>query len=244
MAAGWVTLFVGKLKPESTKADLEDLFQGYPGYCGSRVRIDKRDRAVGFVDFETEAQARMALTERNNYTQHRCSDCLEVTFARNPTTNQRKRPRMEDPHHGDPAMYQGGPPLDHPPPYGMPPPFRDEFHPDHYAPPHPAIPPGPAGPPLPYQANNTLFIEGVPDDATEREMSHIFRPFHGYQAIRKTSRRGGDPGGYLCFVEFLTPEAAFAAMNALQGYKMDYDDQVGLRISFAHGDRDRGRRRP
>ncbi|PKU72614.1 hypothetical protein MA16_Dca010184 [Dendrobium catenatum] len=38
--------------------------------------------------------------------------------------------------------------------------------------------------PLPHDASNTLFVEGLPRDATEREIAHIFRPFRGYKEVR------------------------------------------------------------
>lgn len=38
--------------------------------------------------------------------------------------------------------------------------------------------------PLPPDAVSTLYVEGLPLDATEREVSHIFRPMPGYQSLR------------------------------------------------------------
>ena len=32
---------------------------------------------------------------------------------------------------------------------------------------------------LPLDASSTLYVEGLPPDATEREVSHIFRRFEG-----------------------------------------------------------------
>ncbi|XP_009599059.1 RNA-binding protein 2-like isoform X2 [Nicotiana tomentosiformis] len=73
---------------------------------------------------------------------------------------------------------------------------------------------------LPPDASSTLFVEGLPADCTRREVSHIFRPFVGYKEVRlvpKGSRHlGGDPL-ILCFVDFVTPLHAAAAMDALQG---------------------------
>lgn len=63
---------------------------------------------------------------------------------------------------------------------------------------------------LPSDAHHTLYVEGVPADASEREMAHIFRPFPGYISLRlraKGGRNGGlsgpsFSGDAICFVEF------------------------------------------
>jgi RNA recognition motif. (a.k.a. RRM, RBD, or RNP domain) len=33
-------------------------------------------------------------------------------------------------------------------------------------------------------ACSTLYVEGLPSSATEREVAHIFRPFPGFQSLR------------------------------------------------------------
>lgn len=63
---------------------------------------------------------------------------------------------------------------------------------------------------LPGDAHHTLYVEGVPADASEREMAHIFRPFPGYISLRLRAKggRNGGPSGpsfsgdAICFVEF------------------------------------------
>ena len=47
----------------------------------------------------------------------------------------------------------------------------------------------------PNHANNTT--QGVPLDATEREMSHIFRPFPGFQSIRLCTKQGREAKDYV-----------------------------------------------
>ncbi|KAH0470609.1 hypothetical protein IEQ34_000332 [Dendrobium chrysotoxum] len=92
--------------------------------------------------------------------------------------------------------------------------------------------------PLPPDASNTLFVEGLPANCTRREVSHIFRPFIGFQEVRlvnKDSRHhGGDPL-VLCFVDFVTANQAATAMDALQGYQFDEHDRDSayLRLQFA-----------
>eukprot|EP00227_Mantoniella_beaufortii_P013819 CAMPEP_0197583906 /NCGR_PEP_ID=MMETSP1326-20131121/6677_1 /TAXON_ID=1155430 /ORGANISM="Genus nov. species nov., Strain RCC2288" /LENGTH=136 /DNA_ID=CAMNT_0043148189 /DNA_START=1 /DNA_END=408 /DNA_ORIENTATION=+ len=87
-------------------------------------------------------------------------------------------------------------------------------------------------PPLPDNATASLFIEGVPKDATVREISHILRPFDGFKSARLVSKEGRGP---LCFAEFADPEAAMGALEVLQGYLIDRDDpdSLSLRLSFA-----------
>ena len=37
---------------------------------------------------------------------------------------------------------------------------------------------------LDQNATNTVYVEGIPIDATEREVSHIFRPYPGFKGLR------------------------------------------------------------
>eukprot|EP01103_Thecamoeba_quadrilineata_P010976 TRINITY_DN2515_c0_g1_i1.p1 TRINITY_DN2515_c0_g1~~TRINITY_DN2515_c0_g1_i1.p1 ORF type:complete len:133 (-),score=25.11 TRINITY_DN2515_c0_g1_i1:4-402(-) len=95
-------------------------------------------------------------------------------------------------------------------------------------------------PPLPSDATHTLYIEGVPSDATEREISHIFRPFPGFQSLRllqKESKQYPSRSYYLCFVEFDNKYQSTVAMNALQGYRMEKTDTKGLNILYAKTER-------
>ncbi|TKY74883.1 RNA-binding protein with multiple splicing [Spatholobus suberectus] len=68
--------------------------------------------------------------------------------------------------------------------------------------------------------SNILFVGGLPNDCTRREVGHLFRPFIGYKDIRvvhKEPRRSGDKAMTLCFVEFIDSKCALTAMEALQG---------------------------
>ena len=56
---------------------------------------------------------------------------------------------------------------------------------------------------IPKDATSCLYVEGIPNDATEREVSHIFRPFPGYlmaRLIPKVSQAGRK--FFFCFVDF------------------------------------------
>ena len=48
---------------------------------------------------------------------------------------------------------------------------------------------------VPKDATSCLYIEGIPPDATEREVAHIFRPFPGYMLARLIPRssKSGPP---------------------------------------------------
>merc|ERR1719253_492373 len=86
---------------------------------------------------------------------------------------------------------------------------------------------------LPRDASSTLYVEGLPSDATEREVANVFRRFegHGYQSIRMLARESSKTPGknlYLCFVEFDNPHQATSCLNQMQGYKWDKgSDQTG-----------------
>lgn len=83
----------------------------------------------------------------------------------------------------------------------------------------------------------TLFVEGLPPDATIREVSHIFRQYDGFRNIRLITK--ADPitwnKYYLCFVEYEDFECASVVMKKLQGYVMDLDhpERYTLTISLA-----------
>lgn len=115
-------------------------------------------------------------------------------------------------------------------------------------PPLPMAPSGQFGGPVdanpgavPPEASSTLYVENVPSDATQRELSHIFRPYVGFQSVRlvpKEARRPGEPRRFLCFVEFDTVYHAHLARNQVQGYRMDKDDTRGLVVDFARNSRE------
>ncbi len=48
-----------------------------------------------------------------------------------------------------------------------------------------------------------MYVEGIPLDATEREVAHIFRPFLGFKTVRLIPREK-KPGEkvILCFADF------------------------------------------
>ncbi|KAI7729618.1 hypothetical protein M8C21_002929 [Ambrosia artemisiifolia] len=87
--------------------------------------------------------------------------------------------------------------------------------------------------------SNVLFVDALPSDSTRREVSHLFRPFPGFQEIRlvhKEPIHSEDKSVVLCFVEFSDSSRALTALEALEGYKFDNTkpDSPDLRIHFAH----------
>ncbi|XP_015078100.1 RNA-binding protein 1-like [Solanum pennellii] len=91
---------------------------------------------------------------------------------------------------------------------------------------------------LPPNASSTLYVEGLPEDCTTREVAHIFRHFGGYKEVRLVPKPSIYPGAntlILCFVDFLSPLHAAVAMDALQGYKFDLGkhDSGNLLLQFA-----------
>ncbi|CAM9716362.1 unnamed protein product [Choristocarpus tenellus] len=117
---------------------------------------------------------------------------------------------------------------------------------------------------LPAEASQTLYVEGVPSDASEREIAHIFRPFPGFLSIRLRVKGGRGGGGgispiadTMCFVEFESAYHATVAKLGATNYRLDKADRhsPSLRIAYAKpprnrdgrgggvGDRDRDRDR-
>lgn len=88
--------------------------------------------------------------------------------------------------------------------------------------------------PIPKNATNTVYVEGIPTDATEREVAHIFRPFVGFKTVRLIPRekRQGEKV-ILCFADFENTLQTTIVINTLQGYRFDRDDILGLQFSYA-----------
>jgi len=76
----------------------------------------------------------------------------------------------------------------------------------------------------------TLFISGLPRDATEREMYLLCRTCPGYEGCSLALTASSSP---LAFVIFSNNAAAMAAMDALQGTQFDPDSSNQLRIELA-----------
>lgn len=88
--------------------------------------------------------------------------------------------------------------------------------------------------PIPKNATNTVYVQGIPTDATEREVAHIFRPFVGFKTVRLIPRekRHGEKV-ILCFADFENTLQTTIVINTLQGYRFDRDDILGLQFSYA-----------
>jgi hypothetical protein len=41
---------------------------------------------------------------------------------------------------------------------------------------------------IPRNATNTVYVEGIPVNASEREVAHLFRPYKGFKAVRLIPR--------------------------------------------------------
>jgi len=268
------TLFVSGLHQEMSEGDFAQFFQGCEGVQGTRLRYDRNDNLVGFVDFDNDENA---IAVRSRFDDGKfpslTSQGLDVHYAR-PTRN-----RGDGNNQMGGRSSRGGNSRDF---GGSPNSRRNQGgfggdrnnnnnnnnnndngnynsgrggrggnqgnaynYPSNYG--------GYGGGPysgvgggsnivLPPDASSTLYVEGVAHDATDREVSHIFRPFPGFQTVRtftRESRKYPDSTYLLCFVEFDNKHLATNAMQMLQGYKFDLSklkegsSNRGLRISYA-----------
>lgn len=87
----------------------------------------------------------------------------------------------------------------------------------------------------------TLFVSGLPRDATEREMYLLCRLCPGYEGCSLAVTAGGGP---LAFVIFSSNALALAAMESLQGTQFDPDGAHQLRIELAKKNSAPKRQRP
>ena len=67
-------------------------------------------------------------------------------------------------------------------------------------------------------ATNIVYVEGIPLDATEREVAHIFRPFPGYKSLRLIQKEKNGENTILCFVDFENSLQSTICINTLQDY--------------------------
>ena len=80
---------------------------------------------------------------------------------------------------------------------------------------------------MPKTASSSVLVEGVPSDATEREVAHIFRPFQGYITVRIIpADRAEDSDnsrvdGPLCYVDFESNVDDGAALHLIQGKNLN-----------------------
>jgi len=257
-------LFIPELPSDLTDTLLERHFRGFVGFTSSRTRRDRNGKIVGFVEFETVDDA------------SRCRDSMQgtssfagLTWQIHFSNNTRgpgappaqKRPREDD--FGLPSAqalrtnsYGAGPmesdrlaapiaPIGRPG-YGQPPPYAAPLPDMHIQPPSANF----LAMQLPPDASSTLYVEGLPADATEREVAHIFRRFEGqgYQSLRMVARESSKTPGrnlHLCFVEFDNAHQATIAMRQLQGYRLDKNStEPGVKIVYAKTRAARGAARP
>ena len=80
--------------------------------------------------------------------------------------------------------------------------------------------------------SNIVYVEGIPIDATEREVSHIFRPFPGFKKLRLIPKEKNGVKSFICFVDFEDSIQSTICIDTLQGYRFNKFDVVGLHFSY------------
>jgi len=74
---------------------------------------------------------------------------------------------------------------------------------------------------VPKAASTTILVEGLPSDASEREVAHIFRPFLGFKSVKIVAKSVESPDsqknekGNICYADFETSEQATAVVNTI-----------------------------
>jgi len=252
---GTITLFVADVGiPLEKEDEFINLFQNTSGFIGGRLRRDRNDNVVGFAEYEDLESAVLAKNRLQGYrlASSHSEQGLAIQFSHG---GRNRRSRRDD--YGNRRGRRSGPQRDrHAGAGGLPLMVHDvaQLYTPHAmsATPFGAYVPQSFQNALPYHqalppdASSTLYVEGLPLDATEREVAHIFRPWAGYQLLRvlpKESKQYPNRTYNLCFVEFDNKYQATVAMNAVQGYKMDIRDAKGLKISYAKTER-KERRKP
>ena len=65
------------------------------------------------------------------------------------------------------------------------------------------------------------MVEGLPNDCSEREVAHIFRPFPGYRCVKlkqslKNPESASNSTQLTCLVEFESAQQAAIVINTIQ----------------------------
>eukprot|EP01117_Protostelium_nocturnum_P010132 TRINITY_DN3615_c0_g1_i1.p1 TRINITY_DN3615_c0_g1~~TRINITY_DN3615_c0_g1_i1.p1 ORF type:complete len:301 (+),score=129.44 TRINITY_DN3615_c0_g1_i1:233-1135(+) len=278
------TLFVAELPEDIEQDALMAIFGNYQGFQSLRLRKDKNQHQVAFLEFSDVSEAVSAKEQatgmklgpeekviaiqyahkqgrnnnmRNNYQNNgnfRNNNQKGNSFV-NSDRNHSAQPLnfslMSTPFANSPSngvMNLGGvmlAPVDN---YQQkaPGPVRKQSLGQSELPPFYSVGPSPlaftsVGPALDQDASSTLYVEGLPLDATEREVSHIFRQWPGFQSLRilqKEKQFSTTPRTYnLCFVEFDNKHQATLAMNHIQGYRFDKNDSRGINLTYAKSER-------
>eukprot|EP01092_Planopodium_desertum_P014108 TRINITY_DN7017_c0_g1_i1.p1 TRINITY_DN7017_c0_g1~~TRINITY_DN7017_c0_g1_i1.p1 ORF type:complete len:240 (+),score=27.66 TRINITY_DN7017_c0_g1_i1:37-756(+) len=206
------TLFVSEVPSDIDEEGFIAIFSKAEGFSSARIREDRTDKTVGWVEFDDHESAAAAKEKFEGHKHNEDDVGLSIQWARQ---KRKSRPPRTDRATSRLVSYTGSVPS-----------FAAPFT-----------------TPLPADANSTLYVEGLPADISERELSHIFRPYSGFQSIRLLPRSTVPSKSpptkpfYLCFVEFDNKTQAHQARDNLQGYKLDLklpnSRTNNLRISFA-----------
>lgn len=241
MASNKVTLFVADLPVCTTEQDIVGLFSSHPGYIAARLRNDRNGDAVAFVEFQDGASAATAQATLQGHSLASDHTGIAIEFAKNSQGRRRNRDNGGGGGGGGSGGRRAPSSSHHSSAPAMVP---DQFTYSSFGQ-MGAYPQNSVLPQLPEEASCTLYLEGLPLDATEREVGHIFRPFPGYQSVRimkKEAKQSGRPY-LLCFVEFDNRYQATVGMHALRGYRMEKNDTRGLTIHYAKTERNAQRKR-
>ncbi|XP_071788322.1 uncharacterized protein [Asterias amurensis] len=80
----------------------------------------------------------------------------------------------------------------------------------------------------------TLFVSGLPMDATPRELYLLFRAYQGYEgSLLKLTSKPGKSSSPVGFVTFESRAGAESAKQALSGVRFDPDQPQTIRLEFA-----------
>lgn len=232
------TLFVADLPEDVSKDSIEAAFSSFPGYTSVRTRSDKHGKMVAFIEFDTVEQSTTVCESLTGILRLRPTDPpVSIHFAKQSRNgegdNERKRGREDD--GGDRSVRSRGDGACHicgnPGHMSRNCPTRGGGGGGGYGMGQRSAPSNIGTP------SSTLYVDNVPADVSEREISHIFRPFPGFQDVRHVpmKKTGYDAKAFLCFIEFASTESAMAALQTLQGYVLDlkHPQSPALKIEFA-----------
>jgi len=224
-----VNLYVGQLDKNTTKADLEQMFNTYGTVLDAKVLLDAlgQSRGIGFVQYRSAAEAQTAINALNNYTPPGTGSPLVVKFSDANDNKRKSRTKglRYDPMAGGRAR---APMVSIPTPPPMP-----AYPPVSYHYPYQAPPPVPVGPPLPVSPmqmpTHCLFVYNLPAEADDSFLYRTFGPYGGISKVNITRDSATAKSKGYGFVHFMKYEEAQQAVTYLNGAMVE--NKV-LQVSF------------
>jgi RNA recognition motif-containing protein len=218
------SLFVQGFHQQLSEDELFAFFERFPGFETLRMKTSRTGQKLAFVDFSSMRDAADVIDNLDGRYNRELDGHLTCNEAKNNPGEGRKGEEDRRPsahhHHQHPSSSSssssfGGNERTSPLGSRGNLPARRVEIPEE----------------MPEGANKSLFVIGFPEDASVRELAHIFRPFVGFENVRIIRKREGRS---FAVVSFQDAFQATVALLATDGYVFDLTPRSGsLKVEYS-----------